>query len=326
MLERVAAVPGVRAAAMSHPALLSGSVNSTSIYVQGRVYPPGRPEGDSNSINRLVISPNFFDVMGIPVAQGRGFTDRDGETASKVVVINEAAVRKYFPNQNPIGQHFGSSPETTGQLEVVGVLRDAKYDSVRDTAPPTMYVPHTQTRLASSVFEVRTAGQPTGVMSAIREAVRQIDSNLPLTDVSTQIEQVERRFLQERLFAQAYTLFGGLALLLASVGLFGLMSYSVSRRTNEIGIRMALGAERQDVLRLVMGESMILVVIGVVSGLAIALGTGRFVTTLLFGLPPTDVLTIVTAVTVMVIVSGLAGYLPARRASRVDPMVALHYE
>jgi ABC-type antimicrobial peptide transport system permease subunit len=164
------------------------------------------------------------------------------------------------------------------------------------------------------------------VMGAVREAARQIDPNLPLTDVSTQIEQVERRFAQEKLFAQAYTLFGGLALVLASIGLFGLMSYNVSRRTNEIGIRMALGAQRHDVLRLVMQESMILVAIGAVTGLAIAIASGRFVSTLLYGLPPRDVMSMALAVGVMVAVSALAGYLPARRASRVDPMVALHYE
>jgi predicted permease len=326
MLERLGTVPGVRAAAMSQPALLSGSVNGTGIYIQGRVYPPGRPQGDANDINRLVISPNFFEVMGIPVVMGRALTDRDDASAPKVVLINEAAVRKFFPNENPIGHHFGSSIETTGQQEIVGVLHDVKYNSVRDSAPPTMYVPYRQTRLGGAVFELRTAGTPASAMGAVREAVRQIDPNLPLTDVSTQIEQVERRFRQEKLFAQAYTLFGVLALLLASIGLFGLMSYSVSRRTNEIGIRMALGAQRQDVLRLVMQESMVLVVIGVVAGLGIALAASRLVATLLFGLPPTDVVTMVLAIGVMVTVSALAGYLPARRASKVDPMVALHYE
>ena len=246
-----------------------------------------------------------------------------------MVVINEAAVRKYFPNENPVGRRFGTSIETSGDLEVVGVLRDVKYDSVRDAAPPTMYVPYPQTRVGSPVFEVRTAGLPASATGAVREAVRQIDPNLPLMDVSTQLEQVEQRFMQEKLFAQAYSLFGILALLLAAIGLFGLMSYNVSRRTNEIGIRMALGAQRQDVLRLVMRESMILVTIGVVAGLAIALGAGKLVTTLstlLFGLPPTDAITIVVATCVMVVVAAIAGYIPARRASKVDPMVALHYE
>ncbi|HTM25696.1 MAG TPA: ABC transporter permease [Vicinamibacterales bacterium] len=326
MIERLGTLPGVRGAAMSQPALLSGSVNSTSIYIQGRAYSIDRSQRDSNSINRLVISPNFFDVMGIPVVLGRGLTERDTASAPKVVVINEAAVKKYFPNQNPIGQHFGSSLETTGQLEIVGVLHDAKYDSVRDAAPPTMYVPYAQTRLGNAVFELRTAALPAAAMGAVRDAVRQIDPNLPVTDVSTQIEQVEQRFGQEKLFAQAYTLFGALALLLASIGLFGLMSYSVARRTNEIGIRMALGAQRQDVLRLVMRESMVLVVAGIAAGVAIALAASRSVEALLFGLPPTDAVSMTLAVAVMMVVSALAGYLPARRASRVDPMVALHYE
>jgi predicted permease len=325
LLERLASVPGVRGVALSNPALLSGSINSTSIYVQGRVY-TGSRQGENNGINRVVISPNFFEVMGIPVVLGRGFTDRDNADAPKVVVINEAAARKYFPSQNPLGRHFGSSLETTGQLEIVGVLHDVKYDSVRDATPPTMYVPYPQTRLGGTMFELRTAGVPAGVMGAVREAARQIDTNLPLTDVSTQIEQIERRYAQEKLFAQAYTLFGALALFLASIGLFGLMSYNVSRRTNEIGIRMALGAQRQDVLGLVMRESMILVAIGVVAGVGIAVASSDLISTLLYGLPPRDVRSILLAVAVMVAVSALAGYLPARRASRVDPMVALHYE
>jgi predicted permease len=321
LLERLPAVPGVRGVAMSQPALLSGSVNSTSIYVQGRVYPPGERD---TSINRLVISPNFFEVMGIPLLAGRGFTDADHETAPKVVVINDAAARRYFPGENPIGRRFGSSVETTGQLEIVGVLRDVKYNSVRDDAPPTMYVPYRQTRFGTGVFEVRTATAPAGTVGAIREAVRQIDPNLPLQDVSTQIEQVERRFQLEKLFAQAYSLFGALALVVAAVGLFGLMSYNVSRRTNEIGIRMALGAQRGDVLRLVMRESMVLVAVGIAIGLAVAIGASRFVATLLYNLPPTDVLSIALAIAVMALVSAVAGYIPARRASKVDPMVALH--
>src|SRR6185437_497590 len=176
------------------------------------------------------------------------------------------------------------------------------------------------------VFEVRTAGTPAGAMDTIRETARQIDPDLPLTDVSTQIEQVEKRFQQEKLFAQAYALFGGLALLLAAIGLFGLMSYNVSRRTNEIGVRMALGAQPGDVLRLVMRESMILVVLGVVLGVGAALGSSRLIATQLFGVPPTDLVALASATGILAVVSAFAGYLPARRAARVDPMVALHYE
>jgi predicted permease len=324
LLERIAAVPGVRAAALTNPALLSGGVNSTNIYVRGRVY--ANPRDNRDSIHRLVVSSNFFEVMEIPLLLGRGFTPRDNEGAPKVVVINDAAAKKYFPNENAIGQRFGSSVENNSQLEVVGVLRDAKYDSVRDAAPPTMYVPYLQSRAASAIIAVRTAGDPAGATGSVREAVRQVDSNLPMMDVSTQLEQVERRFQQEKLFAQAYALFGALALLLASIGLFGLMSYSVSRRTNEIGIRMALGAQRGDVLGLVMRESLILVVAGVVLGVAVALGLSQYVATLLFGLAATDARTMAAATGIMVLVSALAGFLPARRASRVDPMVALRYD
>jgi predicted permease len=326
MLERLRSVPGVSAVAMSAPALLSGSVNSTAIFVHGRTYAPDVRDRD-NSINRLVVSPNFFDVMGIPVLSGRGVTERDSETAPKVVVINQAAAKKYFANENPVGQRMGSNLEIASQLEIVGVVRDVKYDSVRDAAPPTMFVPYMQTRVGSPVFEVRTVQSGAGAGTrAGREAVRQIDQNLPMMDVSTQLEQVELRFQQEKFFAQAYTLFGVVALLLASLGLFGLMSYNVARRTNEIGIRMALGAQRRDVLRLVMRESMLLVIIGVAAGLAIALFAGRFVATLLYGVPPTDALALALAIFVMIVVSAVAGYIPARRASRVDPMVALHYE
>jgi predicted permease len=325
LLERIAAVPGVRGAALTNPALLSGSVNSTSIYVRGRTY-TGDPREFQNSINRLVISPNFFDVMEIPLLTGRALSPRDNETAPKVAVINEAAVNKYFPNENPVGQRFGSSVETSDQIEVVGVLRDAKYSSLRDPAPPTMYVPYLQARPGGAVIAVRTSGAPAAVTGSVREAVRQVDPNLPMMDVSTQLEQVERRFAQEKVFAQAYTLFGVLALVLAAIGLFGLMSYSVSRRTNEIGIRMALGARSEDVLGLVMRESMMLVAVGVVLGVGVALGVSRFVATLLFGLAPTDTLSIAAATGIMVVVSALAGFLPARRAAKVDPMIALRYD
>ncbi len=322
LLERLAALPGVHAAALSQPALLAGSTNSTSIYVRGRTYQTGQED----SINRVVVSPSFFDTMQMPIVRGRGFTLHDDEKSQKVVVINETAARKYFPNQDPIGQYFGNSLETSGQWQIIGILRDAKYNSVRAAAPPTMYVDYLQTRFTSAALEVRTTSDPLALVPAARAAVQAIDSNLPVTNVSTQIEQIENRLQQERLFAQAYALFGGLALLLAAIGLFGLMSYSVARRTNEIGIRMALGARRADVVRLVMGESMVLVAAGVVIGLGAALAARRLVEALLFGLAASDVRSFAAAVATMVIVSALAGYLPARRASRVDAMVALRYE
>jgi len=322
MSDRLRTVAGVRSVAISNVQLLSSSVNSTSIFVQGRTY----AKGQNDSINRLVMSPGFFETMEMPMRVGRSFTDRDDQKAPKVAIINETAARKYFPNENPIGQRFGSSLEQAGQLEIVGVVRDAKYDSVRDAVPPTMYMPYLQRAMQSAIFQVRTAGDPAGAIGAIRDTIRRIDPNLPLMNVSTQVDVVEKRLQQERVFAQAYALFGALALVLASVGLFGLMSYSVARRTNEIGIRMALGAQRYDVLRLVMGESMTLVIVGVGIGLASAFAASRLVASLLYGLAATDALTMASGVLILIAVSAIAGYLPARRAARVDPLVALHYE
>ncbi len=323
LLERLSGTPGVAATTLSNPALLSGSVNQTSIFVQGRVYPPEARD----SINRVVVAPGFIEMMEIPLVAGRTLGERDSEAAPKVVVINDTAARKYFPNENPLGKRFGPSPETSQTFEVVGVVRDVKYNSIRDEAPPTVYASYLQMpRIFSPSITVRTAGEPMSMVASIREAVRQVDTNLPMMNVTTQMEQIEQRLVQEKLFARAYAIFGGLALLIASVGLFGLMSYSVARRTNEIGIRMALGAQPHEVRRMVLGESMTLVVVGVVLGLAIALAAGRLVAALLFGVAATDVTTIALAMTVMLGVAALAGYLPARRASRVDPMVALHDE
>ena len=265
--------------------------------------------------------------MGIPLVLGRAFTDNENNvTAPKVAIINEAAARKYFPNENPIGRRFGSSIENSGQLEIVGLLRDAKYDSVRDQAPPTMYVPYLQARFTPPTFVVRTAGEPAAFVAPIREALRAIDPDVPMQDTFTQMEQVERRFAQEKVFALAYTMFGALALLLAAVGLFGVMSYNVSRRTNEIGIRIALGAQRRDVLGATLRESLLLVAGGVAIGVAIAIGVSRFIASQLYGVAANDVATMTMAMAVLIVVAAIAAYLPARRASRVDPMVALRYE
>jgi ABC-type antimicrobial peptide transport system permease subunit len=186
-----------------------------------------------------------------------------------------------------------------------------------------VYQPFLQGTPRAMVVTLRTAGDPAGLVDEVRAAVRRVDSRLPLTNISTQTERVEQRFAQERLFAMAYTLFGVLALTLACIGLFGLMSYNVSRRTNEIGVRIALGANGRQVAWMVLGESLLLVAIGAIVGLAAALAAGRFVTTILFGLTPTDPVTIAVTVAVIVAVATLAAYLPARRAARIDPMVAL---
>jgi predicted permease len=320
--ERLGTIGSVRAVAWSNPALMSGRQFSSEIYIQGRAYPQRR--GDT--IAAATVSPSFFATMQIPVIAGRGFTERDARAALPVAVINEAAARTYFPTGSPVGRRFGHAAKESGQIEIVGVLKDAKYNNLRDAAPPTLYRPFAQSTAGAATFEVRTSGNPGVVIPAVREAVRAVDPNLPVIDITTQEQEVERRFQNEKLFAQSCSLFAGLALLVASIGLFGLMSYTVAVRTNEIGIRMALGAERDAVLRLVMRESMALVGAGIVLGLGTAMAASRLIGNLLFGVAAVDPMSMTTAVVVMVLLSAFAGYLPARRASRVDPIVALRYE
>jgi predicted permease len=315
MRQRLQALPGVRSVALTRTALLSGSRSTSTTHVPGKA---------GTNIHMMFVSPEFFRTMEIPIVAGRGFSDRDTPTSPKVVVINEAAARTLFPDGPALSARLGFSPEKHTDFEVVGVIRDTKYASVRDAAPPTIYQALGQNPSRSSAFVLRTAGDPALMAEPVRRAIREIDPNLPLTGVATQAERVEQRFAQERLFATASSLFGGLGLLLAAIGLFGLMSYNVSRRSQELGIRMALGARRGSIIGMVLGESLLLVGVGVAIGLTAAYFLGRLIATQLYGLPPTDVVTIAVAIAVIVVVSTLAGYLPARRASRVDPMVVLN--
>jgi len=322
--DRFAVLPGVSAVSFSSISLLSGSDNDTDMVIAGRPY----EKGPANFIYELSVSHKFFETMELPLAAGRTFTADDRANTAKVGIINEAAVKKFFPDENPLGRRFGTGLDNSSEFEIVGVVRDAKYNSLRDSAPPTVYFLHVQRPwfLPGVTFEVRTQSDLQRTMPALREAVRQVDPNLPVIAMSTQLQAMEGRLAQEWIFARAYALFGGIGLLFASIGLFGLMSYNVTRRTSELGIRFALGAQRKQVLRMVMQESLMMIALGLSIGLIAALAAGRFVRALLFNLAATDPVTIGVATLVMIGVSAIAAYLPARRASRVDPIIALRYE
>jgi predicted permease len=335
MLERIGAVPGVTSASLARQGLLSGSGTQGSITVPGFTPPP-----QENKLSRLgdrveldvpflsQVGPDFFRTLGMTIVRGRDIGPHDNETSPRVAVVNEAFARYYFGSADPIGRRFDRGAADGGEVEIVGVVKDAKAESIKEQTPRTFYVPFLQdpSSWRETTFQVRTAGDPLAVVAAIRHEVQALEPNLPVFRVKTLEQQVDETLGQERLVATLATLFGVLALLLACAGLYGVLSYSVSRRTQEIGIRMALGAKRGDVLRLFVRQGMVLVVLGLAFGLATAFALTRLLSSLLFGVSNTDLMTYGIAAMGMVIVGLCACYLPARRATKVDPLAALRYE
>jgi len=330
--QRLESLPGVRSATFSSVALLSSVRQNKRITVAGYTPPPGT----SMIVNTNGLAPNFFTAMGLPLVLGRAFTDRDDGSAPRVAVVNQAFVRTYLGGENPVGRHIGIGAAPTDRVEIVGVAGDAKYTTLRGTTPATIYLPALQRLDGNANFAVRlaapegsqrgTAGESAAVVSAIRAIVRDIDPALPVLNLRTQDEQIDRLHAQELLFARLSGLFGLAALALACVGLYGLMSHAVLRRTGEIGLRMALGARPAHVLRMILLESLALVCLGVVIGAAGAYGSSRLVATMLFELSPTDPLTYGTVALVLIAIAVLASVPPARRAGRIDPIVALKIE
>ena len=338
MLERVRNVPGVESVTLARQGLLSGGGTQGSIRVPGFEPPPqenavtqinGEAELDVPYLAQ--VGPDFCRTLGMTILRGRDITEKDNETAPKVALVNEAFARYYFNNQDPSGKRFDRGADNGGEVEIVGVVKDAKATSVREQTPRTFYVPFLQDASSwrETTFQVRTLGDPLKLAAAIRSEVESIEPNLPIFRVRTLESQVDESLGQERLVATLASVVGVLALLLACAGLYGVLSYSVSRRTQEIGIRMALGAERRDVLRMVLRQGMALAAIGIGVGLASAFVLTRYLeslSALLFGVKATDPLTYALTVVVMTVVGLFACALPARKATKVDPLVALKYD
>jgi len=333
---RLSETPGVKSASYSLVPLLSRALMATAFHW------PGTPQDRQSESNMLPVGPNFFDTMQIPFLAGRGFNasdyalsaSNDGTTPTSAptpVNVNQAFVAKYLGKENPIGKQFGewagddNTPRSSG-YEIIGVVRDAKYNDLRPDISPTMYVPQNASNALAVSFELRTAANPQALLPAIRRTVAQLNPNLPLFNVTTESEQIDRLLFQERLVARVSAFFGLLALVLACIGLYGLLSYEVTRRTHEIGIRVALGAHQRDVLRLVIGQGIALATVGAAIGIAAALGVTRFLASLLYNVRATDPLTFVGVALLLAAIAALACYIPAVRAARVDPMVALRYE
>jgi predicted permease len=302
----------VRSASLADAPLLSWS------YIDG-VSLEGAPEQAEASLR--IVGPHFFETMGIEIRLGRDFTAEDHGGAPKVAVINETIARKYFADSNPIGRRIGV---LGANRQIVGVIADTKYRSLRDSVPNTVYMPIEQVRTGSTgrTLHVRTFASPRGMAAAVREQTRALDKNLPI-EITLFSELLDENLAQERLIATLSGFFGGLALLLTAMGLYGVIAYTVQRRTREIGIRMSLGAPRKSVLWMVLRDCLLLAGIGIGLGVPASFWLSRFVARQLYGVDPGDVATVAAASGFLIVIAALAGFLPARRASRVDRVLGL---
>ena len=328
-------VPSVRSVGLAGIRILEDNEWDSSVTVEGYSAKPGQtPEPFMNS-----ISPNYFATMGIPIIMGRDFTVKDvqrvkhgpdkDDTSPTTIMINEAFARKFFAGRNPIGLHigFGSDPGTKTDMEVIGVVKDVKYTNLRDQIPVQAFVPYlADEHVGGMTVYLRTTADPRQIMSIVRQKVRHLDPNIPIYDMRTTEQQLDLSLRTERLVASLSTVFGFLATLLAVIGLYGVMAYTVARRTREIGIRMALGALQGNVIWMVMREVLMVVAGGVVIGIPSAIGLSQLVRSQLYGLSPHDPMTLAAAALALTVVACLAGFVPAYRASRVDPTRALRYE
>jgi predicted permease len=320
--QTIAATPGVESVTLTSDPLIANDSSIDTFAPTGRT--PHAGQDTSAWSNRVGV--RFFETMGIPILYGRGFDEQVTATSPKVAVVNQRLAQQFFPGENAIGMTFDGGDKSS-PIEIVGVCANTKYENLRSEPPPTFYLPYVQHEDPGSMtYEVKTAVPGEDVVNPIREAVQTVDKDLPLIDVRTQVAQIDATTTQERIFAVLTTSFGGLALVLACIGIYGIMAYTVAMRTNEIGIRMALGAQVRSVVLMVLGETTWLVGIGLVLGISSAVGLTRLVRSMLFGLGPTDPVTFIGASLLLLAVALLAGWGPARKASLINPVIALRHE
>jgi len=318
ILDRVRAVPGVSSATLVQEALLSGWSSNTTV---------AREDGTKVDMYYNRVGPDYFSTLGIAMVSGRAIDARDVAAAPRVVVINEAAARGLFGGAPALGRRLKPFDH---ELEVVGVARDAKYDSVRKDVVPTMFIPYRQptpfSRGGAMHVVARTTVPPAALMGELRSAAADVDRDVPVSRMKTQQAQIQETLGTEIAFTRLLIAFGAFALFLACIGLHGVTAYSVARRTSEIGVRIALGAQRGDVLWLVLRQVVTMTAAGLALGIPLAVAGGRAVGAMLFGVRPADPISLGAAALLMAVVAAIAGYLPARRAARLDPLVALRVE
>ncbi len=326
LYERLNALPGVRAATLARYSPMSGSSSTSSFSIVGHADKPG----ENMSVESILVGPLYPETMAMALLQGREIGQQDAPGAPKVAMVNEAFVHAYFSGQNPLGHRFDiHKAKNTGEFEIVGVLSDAQFHDVKQEIMPMVFpamMQDTTQDVLSGGIIIRTAGDPASMAATVRHAVAEIDPNLPVTGTKILSEQVASTFSVERVAAELVSFFGALAMLLASVGLYGVVAQGVSRRTNEIGVRMALGARAGDILWMVLRNTVVLLAAGLIIGIPAALAATRLVKSQLYGVSSADAFSFAIAAFTLASVAILAGLLPARRAMRVDPMVALRYE
>jgi predicted permease len=334
VVERVEAIPGVESASLARIAAVSGGSSVRSLLIEGRTGSDnqfrsdgaGAPPADAESVSSNVIGPRYFQTMGIGLLQGRDFDSQDTEDHPKVVIVNEAFVRRHLPAGDALGKRLSFNGPKGPWWEIVGVVHTSKYFSLGEAPTPVAYIPLQQNHETGMNLHVRSRVEPASIAAAIRNEAQALEKNLPLGNPELMTERVANSLYAARMGAILLAVFGGLALLLASIGLYGVMSFAVARRTRELGIRVALGAQASDVFRLVLTQGMTLVIAGLVVGLAAALMVTRLLASFLYGVSTTDALTFTAIPVLLTFIALLACYIPARRATKVEPLVALRYE